>query len=95
MVKRIDSITTVDLNSYDAIKDILNRGNALTSSDRIKLNEKLQPVLNEYKQLVQSVNEEYSATKEIEHNYFIVAIEMINYLTIFAYAALKGKRWFL
>ena len=91
----IEGITTVDLNTYDIIKDILDRSEALTSSDKVKLNEKLRPVLNEYKQLVQSINEEYSTAKEIEHNYFIVVLEMINYLTMLAYAALKGKRWFL
>ena len=91
----IDGITTVDLNTYDIIKDILDRSEALTSSDKVKLNEKLRPVLNEYKQLVQSINEEYLTAKEIEHNYFIVVLEMINYLTMLAYAALKGKRWFL
>lgn len=91
----MDGITSVDLNTYDTIKGILDRSESLTSSDKIKLDEKLRPVLNEYKQLVQSINEEYSTAKEIEHNYFIVVLEMINYLTMLAYAALKGKRWFL
>ena len=91
----IDGITTVDLNTYSTITSIQERAKDLTELDKVKLDTKLQQILTQYANYVKSINSEYEVAKEVEKTYFIAILEMINYITVLAYAALKGKRWFL
>ena len=91
----IDGVTTVDLNTYSTIVSIQERAKDLTKLDNVKLDAKLQPILTQYTEYVKSINSEYEVAEEVEKTYFIAVLEMINYMTVLAYAALKGKRWFL
>ncbi len=91
----IDGITTVDLNTYSIVASIQERAKDLTKLDKVKLDAKLQPILTQYTEYVKSINSEYEVAEEVEKTYFIAVLEMINYMTVLAYAALKGKRWFL
>lgn len=91
----IDSIQTVNLDTYQTIVSIQEQANELTDSDKIKLNNKLQPIINQYVNYVKAINDEYEVAESIESNYFLAVLEMINYISILAYAVLKGRRWFL
>ena len=91
----IDSIQTVNLDTYQTIVSIQEQANELTDSDKIKLNTKLQPIINQYVNYVKAINDEYEVAESIESNYFLAVLEMINYISILAYAVLKGRRWFL
>ena len=94
LISIIDSIQTVNLDTYQIIVSIQEQAKELTDSDKIKLNTKLQPVINQYVNYVQVINSEYEVAESIESNYFLVVLEMINYISILGYALLLGKRWF-
>ena len=91
----IDSINKVDLDTYQTIISIQEQANELLDADKIKLNAKLQPIINQYVNYVKSINNEYAVAETVESNYFLVVLEMINYISVLAYAVLKGRRWFL
>ena len=91
----IDSINKVDLDTYQTIVSIQEQANELLDVDKIKLNAKLQPIINQYVNYVKSINNEYAVAESVESNYFLVVLEMINYISILAYTVLKGRRWFL
>ena len=76
----IDSINKVDLDTYQTIVSIQEHANELLDADKIKLNAKLQPIINQYVNYVKSINNELLVAEAVESNYFLVVLEMINYI---------------
>ena len=94
LIAIIEGINNVDLNTYQTIVDLKKAAEELTASDLVKFNAKLHPVIIQYQNYVRTINNEYGVSKEIENNYFIGILEMINYVSMLGFALLCGKRWF-
>ena len=65
---------------------------SLSAANQVIANNKLLPVIEQYTNLVNSINAEYAIAKEIENNFYVSLLELIECVKALMYTLLKVVR---
>ncbi len=91
IVSEIDEIQNVDLSTYNKIIKIKNEISQLSKQRQNMINDKFNKLVSEYEKYVSNINKEYEAAEQINEDYFVLVLDLINEVNLLALCAFVIK----